>query len=105
MGAVAVQPIAHQLGVETTLYLADRSFTDVESHFVLHVTAVGKNDYVAGLENNCARCRPLVWERMHVTCAPMIEAARGLGVAILNHCRVFAELYREISTARSRYAH
>src|SRR5262249_34747658 len=45
---VALEPVAHELGIEAALDLADEAVADVEPHLVLHVTAIGEHDDVAG---------------------------------------------------------
>src|SRR6266508_2224949 len=73
---VAVEPVAHQLGVEAALDLADKTVADVEPHLVLHVAAIGQHDDVAGREHHSAVGRYLVREGVHVAGAPVVEAAR-----------------------------
>src|SRR5262245_21701351 len=102
---VALEPIAHELGVEAALDLADEAVADVEPHLVLHVTAIGEHDDVAGGKHHGAVGRALVRKGMHVAGAPVVEAARRLRVAVLNHGRVFAELDREVGAAGTRDAH
>src|SRR5262245_18624339 len=51
---VAVEPVAHQLGVEAAFDLANKAITNVQPHLVLHVAAIGQHDDVAGREHHRA---------------------------------------------------
>src|SRR6516225_900865 len=102
---VALEPVVHELGIEAALDLADESVADVEPHLVLHVTAIGQHDDVAGGEDHGAVGRAFVRKGMHVAGAPVVEAAGLLRVSVLNHGRVFAELDREVGAPRTRDAH
>src|SRR5215467_8600195 len=102
---VALEPVVHELGIEAALDLADESVADVEPHLVLHVTAIGQHDNVAGGEHHGAVGRAFVRKGMHVAGAPVVEAAGLLRISVLNHGRVFAQLDREISAAGARDAH
>ena len=55
VGAIAVEPIAHQRRVEAALDFADKAIADVEAHLVLHIAAIGQDDDVAG--RAAPRCR------------------------------------------------
>ena len=57
--AIAVEPVAHQLGVEAAFDLADEAVADVEPHLVLHVAAIGQHDDVARLRTPRCRWRSL----------------------------------------------
>src|SRR5215510_1140306 len=105
MGAIAVEPVAHQLGVEPAGDVADEAVADIEAHLVLHVAAIGQDDDVARLQHDAAIGGALIGERVDMTGAPVVEAPRGLGEAVLDHGRVFAELDREIGAARPRDPH
>src|SRR5215472_4183565 len=102
---VALEPVAHELGIEAALDLADETVANVESHLVLHVTAIGQHDDVAGGEHHGAVGRAFVRKGMHVAGAPVIEAAGLLCVSILNHGRIVAELHCEVGAAGARDAH
>src|SRR5712691_11443050 len=102
---VAVEPVAHQLGVETALDRTDEPIADVEPHLVLHVAAIGQHDDVTGREHHGAVGRALVREGVDVAGTPVIEAAGRFRVAVLDHGRVFAELHREIGAAGPCDAH
>src|SRR5947199_1825795 len=101
----ALEPVAHELGIEGALDLADESRADPEPHLVLHVAAIGQHDDVAGGEHDGAVGRALVGKGVHVPGAPVVEAARRLRVSVLDHGRVFAEVYCEIGATRARDAH
>ncbi len=103
--AVAVEPVAHELGVEAALDAADETVAHVETDLVLYVAAIGQDDDVAGLKDDRTSGRALVRERMDMPGAPMIEAARGFGIAVLDHGRIFAELNGEIGAAGTGDAH
>src|SRR4051812_25495513 len=77
VGLVAVEPVAHQLGVEPPFDLADEAVADVESHLVLHVAAIGQHDDIARREHHGAVGRALIREGVDVAGAPMIEPARA----------------------------
>src|SRR5262245_56185879 len=102
---VALEPVAHELGVEAALDLADEAVADVESHLILHVTAIGQHDDVAGGEHHGAVGRAFVRKGVHVAGAPVVEAARLLRISVLNHGRIFAELHREVGAAGAGDAH
>src|SRR5262245_28287782 len=68
---VAVEPVAHQLGIEPALDLADEAVANVEPHLVLHVAAIGQHDDVTGREHHRAVGRALVRKSVHVSSAPM----------------------------------
>src|ERR1700730_15018018 len=102
---VALEPIAHELGIEAAFDLTDKTVADVEPHLVLHVTAIGQHDDVAGGEHHGAVGRAFVRKSVHVAGAPVVEAAGRLRISVLNHSRIFAELHREIGTAGARDAH
>src|SRR5262245_26623618 len=102
---VAVEPIAHELGIEAALDLADETVADVEPHLVLHVTAIRQHDDVAGGEHDGAVGRAFVRKGMYVAGAPVVEAARLLRIPVLNHGRIFPELHREIGAAAAGDAH
>src|ERR1700751_5409040 len=72
---VALEPVTHELGIEPALDLADEAVPDVGPHLVLHVTAIGQHDDVAGGEHHGAVGRAFVRKSMHVASAPVIEAA------------------------------
>src|SRR6266699_517080 len=101
---VALEPVAHELGIEAALDLADEAVADVEPYLVLHVTAIGQHDDVAGGEHHRAVGRALVRKGVHVAGAPVVEAARRLRVSVLNHGRIFTELDREVGAAGARDA-
>src|SRR5262245_1022649 len=102
---VAFEPVAHELGIERALDLADESVVDGQPHLVLHVTAIRQHDDVARGEHDGAVGRTLVGKGVYVAGAPVVEAARRLRIAVLDHGRVFAQLDREVGAARSRDAH
>src|SRR5262245_45999352 len=102
---VAVEPVAHQLGIEPALDLADEAVANVEPHLVLHVAAIGQHDDVTGREHHRAVGRALVGKGVHVSGAPMVEAARQLRVAVLDHGGIFAELHGEVGAAGPCDAH
>src|SRR5262245_24090309 len=105
MRLVALEPVVHELGIKPALDLADEPITDLESHLVLHVAAIGQHDDVAGRERHGAIGGAFVGEGVHVAGAPVIEAPRRFRISVLDHRRVFAELGREISSACARDAH
>src|SRR5215831_12168985 len=102
---VAFEPIVHELGIEPALDLADETVANVEPHLVLHVTAIGQHDDVAGGEHHGAVGRAFVRKSMHVTGTPVVKAARLLRISVLNHVRKCAELHREVGAAGARDAH
>src|SRR5262245_133669 len=102
---IALEPVAHELGVEPALDLADETVADVEPHLVLHVTAIGQHDDVAGGKHHGAVGRALVRKGMHVAGAPVVEAAGCLRISVLNHGRIFAELHREVGAAAAGDPH
>src|SRR5262245_38534482 len=102
---VALEPVVHELGIEPAFDLADETVADVEPHLVLHVTAIGQHDDVAGGEHHGAVGRAFVRKGMHVAGAPVVEATRLLRISVLNHGRIFAELDREVGAAGARDAH
>ena len=105
IGAIAVEPVAHQLGVEPAFDLPDKAVADFEPHLVLHVTAIGQDDNVAGRENDRAVGRAFVRERVHVPGAPMVETAGRFRIAVLDHGWVFAGLDGQIGPAGPGDAH
>src|SRR6516165_5603148 len=102
---VALEPVVHELGIEAALDLADETVANVEPHLVLHITAIGQHDDVAGGKHHGAVGRTFVRKGMHVAGAPVVEAAGLLRIAVLNHGRIFAELHREVGAAGARDAH
>src|SRR5262249_41683443 len=101
---VALEPVAHEFGIEAALDLTNEAVADVDPHLVLHVTAIGQHDDVAGGEDYAAVGRAFVRKGMHVAGAPVVEAARLPRISVLNHGRIFAELHREIGAAGARDA-
>src|SRR5262245_56230488 len=102
---VTLEPVAHELGVEPALDLADETVADVEPHLVLHITAIGQHDDVAWTKHHGAVGRAFVRKGMHVAGAPVVEAAGLLRISVLNHGRIFAELHREVGATGARDAH
>src|SRR5207245_7418438 len=51
---IALEPITHQLGIETALDAADKSVADVEPDLVLHIAAIGQNHDIARQEHDRA---------------------------------------------------
>src|SRR5262245_11553666 len=102
---VALEPVVHELGIEAALDPTNETLADVEPHLVLHVTAIGQHNDVAGGEHHGSVGRAFVRKGMHVAGAPMVEATRLLRISVLNHGRIFAELHREVGAAAARDAH
>src|SRR6516225_6998799 len=102
---VALEPVVHELGIEAALDLADETVANVEPHLVLHITAIGQHDDVAGGKHHGAVGRTFVRKGMHVAGAPVVESAGLLRISVLNHGRIFAELHREVGAAGTRDAH
>ena len=74
-GAIAVEPVAHQFGIEPAFDFADEAVADFEPDFVLHVSAIRQDDDVAGGQHDGPVGRAFVRECVNVSGAPMIEAA------------------------------
>ena len=84
------QPVAHQRRIEPALDACDMAALDLEADLVLHIAAIGQDDDVAGLKDDPAGGTFLIGEGVEQADAPMVEAARLIGHAVLAHHGIFA---------------
>src|SRR5262245_3999545 len=82
MRLVAVEPIAHQPGVESTIDPANEAIADVEAHFVLHIAAIGQHDDVARRKYQGTNGGAFDGEGVQVAGTRAIEAAGRCRIAL-----------------------